>query len=473
MEKTHDESHIHFKKLKVRDLLQLDEEKKHIAVNGWVKTKRDSKSFSFIELNDGSSIKNIQIIADSSLYNYEAEIKKLNMGASIRVEGDLIKSPGKGQKHEISAKNITVYGMANPLENPLQKNELTMEYLRTYPHLRPRTTLFGAMFRIRNELSFAIHKFFHEKHFYYVHTPLITSSDCEGAGQTFQVTTLDLDNVPKTEDGKTDYSKDFFTKKAFLTVSGQLEGEIFATSLVEIYTFGPTFRSERSNTTRHMAEFWMIEPEMAFYDMDDLMDIEEEFVQYLIKHILENCQEDMEYMNEKVEPGIIHRLKHVASSSFKRIAYNEAIEILEKSDKKFEVKPVYGMDLGSEHERYLCEEHFKLPVLVYNYPKDIKPFYGKQNDDGTVRCVDVLVPGVGEIMSSGQREDDYEKLLNRIKELNMDEKAYSWYLELRKFGTVPHSGFGIGFERFMMYLTGVSNIRDTIPIPRAYKELEF
>jgi len=460
------------RRFKIKELLEFTQPFDNVAVEGWVRTKRDSKALSFIELNDGTS-KNIQIVVEASTPNYE-EIKKLTIGSSIKVEGNLVASPAKGQKFEISAKNIKIYGFANPELYPLQKKELSMDYLRTIAHLRPRTNIFSAIFRIRSELAFAINKFFHDKGFMYVHTPILTSSDCEAVGHMFRVTTLEMEKLPKTKDGKIDYSKELFGKTSFLTGSGQLHGELFATALGNIYTFGPTFRTENSNTFRHASEFWMIEPEMAFYDVEDLMKLEEEFIKSLIKQILENCKDDMEYLNEKVEPGLIDKLKKVMESDFKHVTYTEAVEILKKSGKKFEVKPEWGTDLNSEHEKFLTEEHFKGPIIAYNYPKEFKSFYMKQNDDKkTVRGTDVLVPGIGEIIGGSQREDDIEKLINAIKEKGYDPKDYEWFLDTRRFGTVPHSGFGLGFERMLMFITGVQNIRDVIPFPRTPKTLEY
>lgn len=464
----------HSKKIKVKNLLLSAEPKHDIIVEGWVRTKRDSKAFSFIELNDGSTIKNIQIFVDAKLENYEKDIKKLTIGASLKVEGDLVESPGKGQKFEIHAKKVHVYGFADPYEYPLQKKELTMEYLRTVAHLRARTNLFAAVFRIRSELAFAIHKFFHDKNFVYVHTPILTSSDCEATGNMFKVTTLDLNHIPKTKDGKIDYSDELFGKTTYLTGSGQLHGELFATALGNIYTFGPTFRTENSNTFRHASEFWMIEPEMAFYELDDLMALEEEFLKYIIKHILDACKDDMEFLASKTEQDLIDKLQKVVSSEFKHLSYTEAIELLKKANKKFEAKPEWGLDLGSEHERYLTEEYFKCPVIVYNYPKAIKSFYMKQNEDGkTARGTDVLVPGIGEIIGGSQREENYDRLISAIKEKGFNEADYAWFLDTRKFGTVPHSGFGLGFERMLMFVTGIPNIRDVIPFPRTPKNVEY
>jgi len=461
------------KRIKIKELFDDATEKKGITVAGWVRTRRDSKTFSFIEVNDGSCLKNLQIIAEGFLPNYDSEIRKLTLGCSIIANGDFVKSPAKGQPFEMKAKSIEVLGWAKPEEYPLQKKDTSLEYLREQAYLRPRTTLFSAVFRIRSAIAYAIHKFFQERGFFYVHTPIITGSDCEGAGQMFQVTTLDLNEIPK-KDGKIDFSKDFFGKQTFLTVSGQLEGELFATALGDIYTFGPTFRAENSNTPRHASEFWMIEPEMAFYELEDNMQLAEDFVKYLIKFCLDNYPDEMKYFDENIEEGLIKRLKLVLNSSFKHVSYTEAINILEKSGKKFDFPVKWGMDLQAEHERYLTEEHFKGPIIVYDYPKEIKAFYMKQNPDGkTVRAMDVLVPYIGEIIGGSQREDDYQKLLNRIKELGMKESDYWWYLNIRKWGSVPHSGFGLGFERVIMFITGMKNIRDVIPFARTPKNAEF
>lgn len=457
---------------KIKDVLGMKPTDK-VVVAGWIKTRRDSKTFSFIELNDGSTVKNVQVIADGKLKNYE-DIVKMTTGASCKVTGKLVKSPGKEQGVEIQAKEIEIYGYADPLEFPMQKKGISMEKLRDIAHLRMRGNIFGAVFRVRSTLAYAIHKFFQEKGFYYIHTPVITGSDCEGAGQMFQVTTLDLENIPKDKKGKPDFTKDFFGKNSYLTVSGQLEGELFATALGEIYTFGPTFRAEWSNTPRHISEFWMIEPEMAFYDINDNMDLAEEFVKYLVSYILKNCKDDMEFFDKWVEKGLIERLKKVAKAEFKRITYTDAVDILLKSGKKFEFKVEWGIDLQSEHERYITEEHFKCPVIVTGYPKDIKAFYMKLNDDKkTVRGMDVLVPQIGEIIGGSERETDYDTLMKIIKEKGLKEEDYKWYLDTRKFGTVPHSGFGLGFERFIMFITGMKNIRDVIPFPRAPGDCKF
>lgn len=460
------------KRTKIVKLLASESEQPQVLVKGWVKTRRDAKDFSFVEINDGSCLKNMQVIANNNLPNYE-EIKKLTTGSSVAVKGKLVASQGGSQKYEVVAEEIEIYSIA-PDDFPLQKKKHSDEFLRTIAHLRPRTNKYGAAFRIRSQLSYAIHKFFQERGFKYVHTPIITGSDCEGAGEMFQVTTLDLNNLPKTADGKIDYSKDFFGKEAHLTVSGQLNGEMYATALGDIYTFGPTFRAENSNTPRHAAEFWMIEPEMAFADIYDDMDLAEDMVRYCVKDIMENCAEDLDLFEKFVDPTLKATLDNIMNNSFARITYSEAIEIMKKSGKKFEYEPEYGIDLQTEHERYLAEEHFKKPVIVRDYPKEIKAFYMKQNDDGkTVAAMDVLVPRIGELIGGSQREDSYDKLVARIKELGMNVEDYGWYLDSRKYGSVPHAGFGLGFERMMMLVTGISNIRDVLPFPRTPKSINF
>lgn len=444
-----------------------------VTVKGWVRTKRGNKNVAFIALNDGSTINNIQIVCDVEKFDEEL-LKQITTGACLCVMGSLVESMGSGQAVEVQADEIEVYGTADPETYPLQKKGHSMEFLREIAHLRPRTNTFGAVLRIRNAMAFAIHKFFNEKGFIYLHTPLITASDCEGAGEMFQVTTLDPDNLPRTKDGKIDYSQDFFGRHTSLTVSGQLEGELGATAMGEIYTFGPTFRAENSNTPRHLAEFWMIEPEMAFYDMTDLMDLEEEFIKYLIQYALDNCKDDLEFLNKMIDPELIERLKGVVTTSFVRLPYTEGIKILEASGEKFEYPVSWGVDLQSEHERYLVEKHFKKPVILTDYPKDIKAFYMKQNEDGkTVRGTDVLFPKIGEIIGGSERESSLEKLQKRIDELKMDTTNLWWYLDTRRFGSCPHSGFGLGFERLLLFVTGMSNIRDVIPFPRTPKTAEF
>jgi asparaginyl-tRNA synthetase len=444
-----------------------------VTVKGWVRTKRGNKNVAFIAMNDGSTINNIQIVCDPAAFD-EALLKQITTGACLSVKGDLVASVGSGQAVEVQAREIEVLGTADPEVYPLQKKGHSMEFLREIAHLRPRTNTFGAVLRIRHAMAFAIHKFFNDKGFVYLHTPLITASDCEGAGEMFQVTTLDPDNLPRTEDGAIDYSQDFFGRHTSLTVSGQLEGELGAMALGEIYTFGPTFRAENSNTPRHLAEFWMVEPEMAFYDVNDLMDLEEEFIKYLVQYALDNCQDDLAFLNKMIDPELIERLKSVVSTEFVRLTYTEGIDILLKSGQKFEFPVSWGVDLQSEHERYLVEKHFGKPVILTDYPKDIKAFYMKQNDDGkTVRGTDVLFPKIGEIIGGSERESSLEKLNNRIAELNMDTRNLWWYIDTRRFGTCPHSGFGLGFERLLLFVTGMSNIRDVIPFPRTPKTAEF
>jgi asparaginyl-tRNA synthetase len=456
----------------IKDILKTEGKKQEISVNGWVRTKRESKTFCFVELNDGSCINNLQIIIDNTIKNYDAIISKINTGTSLKAYGILVESPGKNQSVELHASDITIYGEC-PEDYVLQKKRHSFEYLRTIAHLRARTNTFGAVARVRSALSFAIHKFFQERNFVYIHTPIITASDCEGAGEMFQVTTLPLDKVPMTE-GKVDYSKDFFGKKASLTVSGQLEGETYACALGKIYTFGPTFRAEHSNTTRHLAEFWMIEPEVAFNDINDNMDLAEEFLKYIFKYILDNCQDDMKFFNERIDNQIIQNLEGIIKEKFLRLTYTEAIKELEKSKENFEFPVKWGIDLQSEHEKYLTEKIFKKPVILTAYPKEIKAFYMKQNDDNkTVRAMDVLVPRLGEIIGGSEREASEQKLIDRLKELKLNIEDYWWYLELRKFGTVPHAGFGLGFERLIQFITGMQNIRDVIPYPRSFKNIDF
>ena len=443
---------------------------KKVDVKGWVRTRRGNKNVQFVALNDGSTINNLQIVFDLSKFDEEA-LKNITTGSSIHVDGELVASQGSGQNVEVLADKLNVYGTA-PSDYPLQKKGHTMEFLREKAHLRPRTNTFGAVLRIRHALAYAVHKFFNDKGFYYFHTPLITASDCEGAGAQFQVTTLPLNDLPKTEDGGIDYSKDFFGKMASLTVSGQLEGELGATALGLIYTFGPTFRAENSNTPRHLSEFWMIEPEMAFYEIEDNMDLAEEFIKYCVSYALEHCYDDIKFLNDHFDPELIDRLKFVIDNDFVRLSYSDGIKILEESGKKFEFPVHWGVDLASEHERYLVEEHFKKPVILTDYPKEIKAFYMKLNEDGkTVRAMDVLFPKIGEIIGGSQREENYEKLLGRVKEMGLE--GMDWYLDTRKYGTVPHSGFGLGFERLVLFVTGMQNIRDVIPFPRYPKACEY
>lgn len=445
---------------------------KEIKVSGWVRTVRDSKTFGFIELNDGSFFKNVQIVFDNNLSNFE-DICKLSISSSIIVSGKLVITENAKQPFEIKASSVEVFDVADS-DYPLQKKRHTFEYLRTISYLRPRTNTFNAVFRVRSVLSYAIHKFFQERGFVYVHTPLITSSDCEGAGEMFTVSTLDLENVPKNEDGSVDYSKDFFGKNSHLTVSGQLDVENYAFAFRNVYTFGPTFRAENSNTVKHAAEFWMIEPEICFANLQDDMDLAEDMIKYIISYVLENAPEEMEFFDKFVSPGLLERLNNVINSEFGRISYTDAIKELEKNNDNFEYKVTWGTDIQTEHERYLSEVVFGKPVFVTDYPKEIKAFYMKQNPDGkTVAATDLLVPGIGELIGGSQREDDIEKLRTRIKELGLKEEDYWWYLDLRRFGSAEHSGFGLGFERMMMYLTGMQNIRDVIPFPRTPKNCEF
>ncbi len=444
-----------------------------VVVKGWVRTKRGNKNVAFIALNDGSCMRNIQIVVDLQKISEES-LKPITTGACLRVDGRLVASLGAGQGVEVQAEKIEIYGTADPESYPLQKKGHSLEFLRDIAYLRPRTNTFGAVLRIRHAMAFAIHKFFNERGFYYLHTPLITASDCEGAGEMFQVTTLDLNNVPKTEQGEVDFSQDFFGKACNLTVSGQLEGELGALSMGQIYTFGPTFRAENSNTPRHLAEFWMIEPEAAFYELEENMELAEEFLKYLINYALENCREDLEFMNKMWDKELIDRLNFVVSNDFQRLTYTEGIEILKASGEKFEFPVEWGCDLQSEHERYLVEKHFKRPVILINYPKDIKAFYMKQNEDGkTVRAMDVLFPKIGEIIGGSEREADYGKLSARVAELGMSEKSLWWYLDTRRWGSAPHSGFGLGFERLLMFVTGMTNIRDVIPFPRTPLHADF
>lgn len=462
------------KDLTIKDLYRNTDEyiEKTVTLQGWVRTVRSSKAFGFIELNDGSFFKNVQIVFEENLPNF-ADICKLTIGSSIKVIGTLVKTEGAKQAFEVKASEIEIQNLSS-LDYPLQKKKTSFEYLRTIAHLRPRTNTFNAVFRVRSVLSYAIHKFFQERGFVYVHTPIITSSDAEGAGEMFNVNSFDLTNVPLTEDGKVDYSKDFFGKPAHLTVSGQLNGESFATAFRNIYTFGPTFRAENSNTVKHAAEFWMIEPEICFADLKDDMDLAEDMIKFIISYVLENCPEEMEFFNKFIDNTLLDRLNLVLNSDFGRISYTDAIKELEKVNDQFEFKVSWGTDLQTEHERYICEKLFGKPVFVTDYPAEIKAFYMKQNPDGkTVAAADLLAPGIGEIIGGSQREENFDKLTAKIKELGMDENIYTWYMDLRKYGSVVHSGFGLGFERMMMYLTGMQNIRDVIPFPRTPKNCDF
>ncbi len=461
-------------KLVIKELFRnsKDYQDKEVIIEGWVKTVRDSKSVGFIELNDGSFFKNVQIVFDNNLDNFE-EICKLTVCSSMKVIGKVILTPDAKQPFEIHATNIEIQNLCAQ-DYPLQKKKHSFEYMRTISHLRPRANTFNAVFRVRSVLAYAIHKFFQERGFVYVNTPIITSSDAEGAGEMFNVSSFNFNQMPKTQDGKVDFSKDFFGKPAHLTVSGQLNGETYATAFRSIYTFGPTFRAEDSNTVKHAAEFWMIEPEICFADLKDDMDIAEEMIKYIFSYVLENCPEEMEFFNNFIDKGLLDRLNNVINSDFGRITYTDAIKELEKANEKFEYKVSWGIDLQTEHERYLCEQVFKKPVFVTDYPMDIKAFYMKQNPDGkTVAAADLLVPGIGEIIGGSQREENYDKLVKRMNELEMPIEEYNWYLDLRKYGSVVHSGFGLGFERAIMYLTGMQNIRDVIPFPRTPGNCEF
>ncbi len=464
------------KSTRIKDLLAMPEDTAvgaSVKVEGWVRTKRGNKNVSFIALNDGSIIHNLQVVADAEKFDEEI-LKNITTGSCICVQGNLVKSEGQGQTLEIQAQTITVYGGADAKTYPLQKKGHTLEFLREIAHLRPRTNTFGAVLRIRHAMSYAIHKYFNDNGFYYLHTPIITASDAEGAGAMFRVTTLDAQNPPKNQDGSVNYSEDFFGKPANLTVSGQLEGELCAMALGKIYTFGPTFRAENSNTPRHLAEFWMIEPEMAFYDINDDMDLAEDFLKYLIRYAMANCADDLEFLNKMYDEALLERLKFVADNTFERLSYTEGIDLLLKSGQNFEFPVAWGLDLQAEHERYLVEKYFKKPVILTDYPTSIKAFYMKQNEDQkTVRAMDVLFPRIGEIIGGSQREENFEKLEARILELKMPLKDLWWYLETRKYGTAPHSGFGLGFERLILFITGMANIRDVIPFPRTPKNAEF
>ena len=463
------------KRTKIKDLLQ-SEPGRTVRAKGWVRTKRGNKQVKFIALNDGSTINNIQVVADTTRFDEET-IKRITTGASLNVLGELVPSIGSGQAVEIQAREIEIYGDCDPMRFPLQKKDTSLEYLRSVAHMRLRTNTFSAVLRIRHAMAFAIHKFFNDKGFVYLNTPLITESDAEGAGDMFQVTTLDLKNIQLDKKGNVDFSKDFFGKKTSLTVSGQLEGELGATAVGEIYTFGPTFRAENSNTPRHLAEFWMIEPEMAFYDIEDNMVLAEEFVKYLVQYALDNCIDDLQFLNDKYDEGLIERLRSVLGIAFERVTYTRAVEILEAAiaeGKQFEFPVHWGTDFQSEHERYLVEQYFGKPVILIDFPKDIKAFYMKQNEDGrTVRGMDVLFPKIGEIIGGSEREASLEKLEQRIEELGMSRKNLEWYIDTRRYGTVPHSGFGLGFERLLLFVTGMANIRDVIPFPRTPKNAEF
>mgnify|MGYP003479301488 FL=1 len=465
------------KRIELRELFGSEKQQSligsEICVKGWVRTKRGNKNVSFIALNDGGCMQNLQVVAEAS--NFEEElIKRITTGACLRVNGILSPSQGKGQSIELQATEIQIYGEADVNSYPLQKKGHSLEFLRDIAHLRPRTNTFSAVFRVRHAMAFAIHKYFNDRGFFYWHSPLITASDCEGAGEMFQVTTLDLENLPKDKQGNVDYSKDFYGKRTSLTVSGQLEGELGATALGKIYTFGPTFRAENSNTPRHLSEFWMIEPEMAFFEIEDNMELAEDFIKYLVRYALDNCKEDLDFLCQMYDKELLERLQFVVEHDFVRLTYTEAIDIMEKSGAKFEYPVHWGVDLQSEHERYLVEKHFKAPVILTDYPKEIKAFYMKQNDDGkTVRGMDVLFPVIGEIIGGSQREESIDKLLARMAEVGIEPKDMQWYLDTRRFGSAPHSGFGLGFERLLLFVTGMSNIRDVIPFPRFPKNANY
>ena len=459
---------------KIIGLTLQEGESRDIQIKGWVRTKRGNKQVAFIAVNDGSCIASIQVVADLASSAFPEELmKRISTGACLCVSGRLVPSMGKGQTVEIQADHIDILGEADPETYPLQKKGHSLEFLREIAHLRPRTNTFGAVLRLRHAMAYALHTFYHERGFYYLHTPIITASDCEGAGEMFQVTTLPLDKLP-VKDGQIDYAQDFFGRQASLTVSGQLEGELGAMALSKIYTFGPTFRAENSNTPRHLAEFWMNEPEMAFYEIEDNMDLAEEFLKYLTTYALEHCGDDLQFLNDMYDKELISRLENVLKTSFERLTYTQAVDILKSSGAKFEFRVDWGVDLQSEHERYLVEQHFKRPVILTDYPKDIKAFYMKQNDDGkTVRGMDVLFPQIGEIIGGSQREENMDKLQRRIKEMHIPDKDMWWYLDTRRFGTAPHSGFGLGFERLLLFITGMTNIRDVIPFPRYPQNAEF
>ncbi|MEX0585844.1 MAG: asparagine--tRNA ligase [Pirellulales bacterium] len=461
-------------KISVKDARQPAAIGRQATVQGWIRTRRDSKGgFSFLEVNDGSSLANLQIIADGALANYESEVKHLTAGCSVSVRGEIKPSGGKGQATEMHAAEVVVHGLADPEKYPLQKKQHTFEKLREWAHLRPRTNTFGAIARVRNCVSRSIHDFFQEEGFLYVHTPIITASDCEGAGAMFRVSSLDPEKLPR-RDGKIDYALDFFARPTYLTVSGQLEGEAYATALGKIYTFGPTFRAENSNTSRHLAEFWMVEPEMAFFELTDNMDLAERFLKRIFRDVLEKCAEDMQFFVERIDPTAIETLRGIVDSDFVRLPYTEAIEVLEASGQKFEYPVSWGADLQAEHERYLTEQHFRRPVILFNYPRTIKPFYMRVNDDErTVRAMDVLVPKVGEIIGGSQREERLDVLESRMREQHLEPESYWWYLDLRRYGTVPHSGFGLGLERAVQFITGMGNIRDVIPFPRTPGSADF
>ncbi|WP_413161091.1 asparagine--tRNA ligase [Capilliphycus salinus ALCB114379] len=459
---------------RIAEILRSGQPDEALTVKGWVRTKREFKEFAFVEVNDGSAMANLQVVLNPDIENYQDTLKQLNTGASIEVAGTLVESPAKGQRVELKAESVIVYGDADPQTYVLQKKRHSFEFLRTIAHLRARTNTYGAVFRVRNACSAAVHQFFQERGFLWIHTPIITSSDCEGAGEMFGVTSLDFKKLPLTESKEVDFSQDFFGKPAFLTVSGQLQAEIMALAFGNVYTFGPTFRAENSNTSRHLAEFWMIEPEMAFCDLQGDMDLAEEFLKYIFKYVLEKCPEDMEFFNQRIDKTVLETADNIINNQFERLTYTEAIKLLEKADKNFEFPVSWGLDLQSEHERYLAEELFKKPVIVTDYPKDIKAFYMRLGDDEkTVRAMDVLAPKIGEIIGGSQREERLDVLESRMKEMDVNPEELWWYLELRKYGTVPHAGFGLGFERVVQFMTGMGNIRDVIPFPRAPLSIDF
>lgn len=462
-------------KISVRRARNADQIGEHVTLQGWIRTRRDSKGgFSFLEINDGSCLANLQVVADGDLSNYESEIKRLTAGCCVTIHGELKASGGKGQSTEVQASEVIVHGWADPEEYPLQKKRHSFEKLREWAHLRPRTNTFGSVMRVRNRICRSIHDFFQEEEFLYIHTPIITASDCEGAGEMFRVTALDMQELPRSEKGDVDYAQDFFERPAYLTVSGQLEGEIYATALGKIYTFGPTFRAENSNTSRHLAEFWMVEPEAAFFELEDNMQLAEQFLKRIVQDVLADCQEDVDFFQQRIDDTVLDTLRGVAEQPFQRVSYTEAVELLTKSGEKFEYPVEWGANLQAEHERFLCEKEYKCPVIVYDYPASIKPFYMKVNEDGrTVRAMDVLVPRVGEIIGGSQREERLDVLQSRMDEQGLNQDEYWWYLDLRRYGTVPHSGFGLGLERMVQFVTGMTNIRDVIPFPRTPGNAEF
>ncbi|MEM7594823.1 MAG: asparagine--tRNA ligase [Cyanobacteria bacterium P01_A01_bin.83] len=461
-------------KRRIADILKQGKPDESVTIQGWVRTKRELKGFAFAEVNDGSYLAGLQAVLDADLPDYEAVLKQLATGAAVEISGQLVESPGKGQKIEMKAESVIVYGTADPETYPLQKKRHSFEFLRTISHLRSRTNTLGAVFRVRNACATAIHQFFQEKNFLWIHSPIITASDCEGAGELFTVTNLDLNNLPQNEQGEVDYTQDFFGKPAYLTVSGQLQAEVMAMAFQNVYTFGPTFRAENSNTSRHLAEFWMVEPEMAFCDLEGDQNLAEEFLQYIFKYVLENCSDDLEFFNKWVDKSVLANAENIVSNEFERVTYTKAIELLEKAKQKFEFPVEWGIDLQSEHERYLAEKLFKKPVIVTNYPKDIKAFYMRLDEgEKTVSAMDVLAPGIGEIIGGSQREERLDVLERRIKEMNIEADDIWWYLDLRRYGTVPHAGFGLGFERLVQFMTGMTNIRDVIPFPRTPLSADF